>query len=380
MGIRNLKSFKQPMPVGVRLPEIKVEERFYEDLNISKSSSNYDLLRSLCLKGVKQRGIDKLDNKHKYYDRVKMELLVLKDLGFIDYILLNWDVLNFCHEKNIPTGPGRGSAAGSLILYLLKVTNIDPIKYNLFFERFVSKSRAQKTIVDDITYLDGSLLADVDNDISYDRRSEVIKYIENKHKGKTCKILTLNTLSSKLCVKECGKIVGGMSEEEVNEISSSIPKQFGKVFKLQKAYDESDKFKKFCDENPKIINIAKKIEGLNKNTGVHPSGIAISFYNINEVMPMQKTNDGNYVSGYDMNDVASLMVKFDILGLRTLSVVYDTLKQLNKDIKTNSLRHQRVSSRLRRIQTLKRLGKLLPVILKNYLPWLLLLVLVHLII
>ena len=213
------------------------------------------------------------------------------------------------------------------------MTDIDPIKYDLFFERFVSKSRAKKTIVDGVTYLDGSLLADVDNDISYDRRQEVIKYIEEQHKGKTCKILTLNTLSSKLCVKECGKIVGGFSEEEVNDISSSIPKQFGKVYKLDKAYDESEKFKKFCDENPKVFKTARKLEGLNKNTGVHPSGIAISFYNIEEVMPMQKTNDGNYVSGYDMNDVASLMVKFDILGLRTLSVVYDTLKQLNMNIK-----------------------------------------------
>ena len=322
------------MPIGVRLPEIEVERKIYQQLDIDPKSSNFDLLRALCLRGVKQRGIDKLDNKQEYYDRVKMELSVLQELGFIDYILLNWDILNFCHENDIPTGPGRGSAAGSLVLFLLKVTNIDPIKYDLFFERFVSKSRAKKTVVDDITYLDGSLLADVDNDISYDRRAEVIKYIEEKHKGKTCKILTLNTLSSKLCVKECGKIVGGFSEEEVNDISASIPKQFGKVFKLQKAYDESEKLKKFCDDNPQVFNIAKKLEGLNKNTGVHPSGIAISFYNIEEVMPMQKTNDGNYVSGYDMNDVASLMVKFDILGLRTLSVVYDTLKQLDMDINT----------------------------------------------
>lgn len=323
-----LKPLKQPMPVGVRLPEIQADRRIYYQLDLDPKSSNYDLLRALCLRGVQQRGIDKLDNKKEYYDRVKMELSVLKDLGFVDYILLNWDILNFCHYNEIPTGPGRGSAAGSLVLYLLKVTNVDPIKYDLFFERFVSKSRAKKTIVDGVTYLDGSLLADVDNDISYDRRQEVIQYIEEKHKGRTCKILTLNTLSSKLCVKECGKIVGELSEDEVNVISNHIPKQFGKVFKLDKAYEESDKFREFADKNSKIFKIAKKLEGLNKNTGVHPSGIAISFYNIEEVMPMQKTNDGNLISGYDMNDVASLMVKFDILGLRTLSVVSDTCKEL----------------------------------------------------
>jgi DNA polymerase III subunit alpha len=257
-----------------------------------------------------------------------MELAVLEELGFIEYILLNWDVLNYCHENGIPTGPGRGSAAGSLVLYLLKVTNVDPIKYDLFFERFVSKSRAKQTIVDGITYLDGSLLADVDNDISYDRRQEVIKYIEKKHKGRTCKILTLNTLSSKLCVKECGKIVGELSEDDVNSISSIIPKQFGKVAKLDVAYEESEKFKEFADKNAKVYRIAKKLEGLNKNTGVHPSGIAISFYNVEEIMPMQRTGDGDLISAYDMNDVAALMVKFDILGLRTLSVVHETCKQL----------------------------------------------------
>lgn len=316
------------MPVGVRLPEIEVDRRVYYQLDLDPQSSNYDLLRALCLRGVKERGIDKLDNKQEYYDRVKMELSVLSELGFVDYILLNWDILNFCHYNEIPTGPGRGSAAGSLVLYLLRVTNVDPIKYDLFFERFVSKSRAKKTVVDGITYLDGSLLADVDNDISYDRRQEVIQYIEEKHKGRTCKILTLNTLSSKLCVKECGKIVGELSEDEVNVISNHIPKQFGKVSKLDKAYEESDKFKEFADKNPKIFKVAKKLEGLNKNTGVHPSGIAISFYNVQEIMPMQKTNDGHLISAYDMNDVASLMVKFDILGLRTLSVVHDTCQQL----------------------------------------------------
>ena len=327
-----LEPYKSPMPVGVRLPNIEIEKKYYDMLGIPTDSSNYDFLRHLCYKGVKEKGIDKFDNRQSYFERVKQELEILKELDFIDYILLNWDILNFCHINEIPTGPGRGSAAGCLVLYLIGVTNVDPIRYDLFFERFVSKSRAKKTIIDGITYLDGSLLCDVDNDISYDRRHEVIEYIENKHKGKTCKILTLNTLSSKLCIKECGKIVGEMSEEEVNEISSSIPKQFGKVFKLDKAYDESEKFKSFANKNQKIFSIAKKLEGLNKNTGVHPSGIAISFYNIEEIMPMQLTSDGSLVSAYDMNDVAELMVKFDILGLRTLSVISDVCKKLNINI------------------------------------------------
>jgi DNA polymerase-3 subunit alpha len=261
-----------------------------------------------------------------------MELSIFKELDFVDYVLLNWDILNFCHENNIPTGPGRGSAAGSLVLFLVGVTKVDPIKYGLFFERFVSRSRAKKIIKDDITYLDGSLLPDVDNDISYDRRSEVIKYIENKHAGKTSKILTLNTLSSKLCIKECGKIVGSFSETEVNEVSDLIPKQFGRVFDLEEAYKQEDRFRVWANNNKDIYEVACKLQGINKNTGVHPSGIAISYYKIEEVCPVQKTSDGDLVSGYDMNYVAELMVKFDVLGLRTLTVVSEVCKRLNLDM------------------------------------------------
>ena len=215
-----------------------------------------------------------------------------------------------------------------MVLYVIGVTNIDPIEYDLFFERFVSKSRARKIEHNGEIYLDGSLLADVDNDISYDRRAEVINYIEKKFKGRTSKILTLNTLSSKLCMKECGKIVGELSETEVNQISDTIPKHFGIVSKLNIAYDESETFKSHADKHPKVFKIAKKLEGLNKNTGVHPSGICISYFDLEDIMPLQTTNDGALVSGYDMNDVSSLSVKFDILGLRTLSVVHDVCKQL----------------------------------------------------
>jgi DNA polymerase-3 subunit alpha len=279
-----------------------------------------------------------------------MELSVLNDLGFIDYILLNWDILNFCHETGIPTGAGRGSAAGSLVLYVIGVTNIDPIKYDLFFERFVSKSRARKIEHNGETFLDGSLLADVDNDISYDRRQEVIDYINRKYQGRTSKILTLNTLSSKLCIKECGKIVGEMSESSVNEISDMIPKKFGKVFKLEQAYSENENFKSFANKNKKIYRIAKKIEGLAKNTGVHPSGIAISFYELDEIMPVQTTGEDAIVSGYDMNNVAELTVKFDILGLRTLSVIHDVCSRIGVKVNDIDCNHESIYAALQTLQ------------------------------
>lgn len=320
------------VPPGVLLPTIEIEDKYYKSVGTSSSVSNYDFLRHLCLKGADEQGIGERPNKDLYYSRAKMELETLRDLGFVDYILLNWDILNFCHENTIPTGPGRGSAAGSLVLFLIGVTKIDPIKYGLFFERFVSQSRARKIKKGGITYLDGGLLADIDNDISYERRKEVLEYIEQKYPGRTAKILTLNTLSSKLCVKECGKIVGEYDEVEANEVSDMIPKKFGRPAPLLDALDESEKLAEWKGLNPEIFKVALKLEGLNKNTGVHPSGIAISHDEIENYCPLQKTGDDGLVTAYDMNWVAELMVKFDILGLRTLSVIYDVCNSLNLNI------------------------------------------------
>ena len=332
--IKDFTKYEEVCPPGVRLPEIDVEQKYYDQISASPDISNFDFLKKLCWEGLKSKGLDSKENSEDYLSRLKMELDVLDDLGFVDYILLNWDVLNFCHENNIPTGPGRGSAAGSLVLYLIDVTKVDPVKYELFFERFVSKSRAKKIESEGVTYLDGSLLADVDNDISYERRHEVIEYIENKYPGRTSKILTLNTLSGKLCIKECGKIVGNYSEQDVNIVSDAIPKKFGKVASLIDAYQESEPFESWVNDNKEVFRIARKLEGLNKNTGVHPSGIAISFQELEDICPVQLTNDGSFVTGYDMNWVSELMVKFDILGLRTLSVVYDVCSQLGIDIES----------------------------------------------
>jgi len=322
------KQYGNCMEPGVTLPKIKVQQRKLNKLEIKSFENNFDLLRKLCHKGVDRLGIKEKENKQDYYDRAKMELDILEELGFTDYILLNWDILFFCEENNIPTGPGRGSAAGSLVLYLIGVTKIDPVENDLFFERFVSKSRAKKIEANGKTYLDGSLLADIDNDIAYEHRQKVIQYIEKSHPNRTAKILTLNTLSSKLCVKECGKIVGDLDESAVSEVSAYIPKQFGKVMSIEDSLKESDEFKTWAENRPDIMSVARKLEGLIKNTGVHPSGIAISYKKISDLCPIQKTSEGAVVTGYDMNYVAELMVKFDILGLRTLSVIDSTCKSV----------------------------------------------------
>src|SRR5210317_2457457 len=171
--------YKNPFPAGVKLPEIVVPKEILDELGLEEGSSNKEILYELSRKGLREKGITKLPNKKDYYDRTIMELEIFEELGFIDYILLNWDVLYFCKKQGIPTGAGRGSAAGSLVLYLLGVTNIDPIPHNLFFERFVSKSRAKKVYDKrNKESLVGSLLPDVDSDISYEQRQKVIQYIE----------------------------------------------------------------------------------------------------------------------------------------------------------------------------------------------------------
>jgi DNA polymerase-3 subunit alpha len=187
--------------------------------------------------------------------------------------------------------------------------------------------------------------------ISYERRKEVIQFVETKYKDKTCKILTMNTLSAKLCIKECGKIVDELTETTVNEISDCIPKKFGKVAPLTEAYAESEKFREFANAHLKTYEIARKLENLNKNTGVHPSGIAISNDELVEIMPVQKTADGDLVSGYDMNNVAELTVKFDILGLRTLSVVYDVCKQTGINVQDIDLSSNLIYSNLSELRS-----------------------------
>ena len=337
---------------GVRLPEFSIDVQSKRHLNVSEDVSNYDFLRALALNGFKDLNVDKSSAEHKkYVDRAKYELETLKELGFIDYILLVWDVINFCKTHDIPVGLGRGSAAGSLILYLIGVTRIDPVKYNLYFERFISKIRAKKQVVDGVTYLDGSLMCDVDLDICYYNRHRVLEYLETKFKGKTSKILTLNTLSGKLLIKECGKIVGEKSEEEMTMISSLIPKVFGQVKDITTAYEEIEKFKEWCDENKETYQIALKLRDLIKNKGVHPSGVLLSYNDLEKVCPTEFSSDKEAVSSFDMNWVSLFNIKLDILGLRSVSVVDDVCKSIGIKVQDIDLGHESIYRNLQELRS-----------------------------
>ena len=278
------------------MPSFQIDKKEKRKLKVSEDITNYDFLRSLCWQGFKDLKVKKGTEAYsKYVERAKYELSTLEDLGFVDYVLLVWDVINYCKRNDIPTGLGRGSAAGSLVLYFIGVTAIDPIKHGLFFERFISKTRAKKKVVDGVTYLDGSLMCDVDLDICYYNRHKVLDYLENKFKGKTCKILTLNTLSGKLLIKECGKIIGEKSEGEMNQVTALIPRVFGQVKDLEETYEEVEAFKSWADENRKTYDIALNLRNLIKNKGVHPSGVLLSHSELESSCPIELSSDKNPV-------------------------------------------------------------------------------------
>ncbi len=350
-----IKQFKEiDIPLhGVRLPSFEIDKKYKRTLGVSEDINNEDFLKALCEDG-RQKMWSSLHEKRKneYAERLEYELKTVKDLGFIDYLLLVWDVINFCKENDIPTGLGRGSAAGSLVLYFIGVTKVDPIEYGLFFERFISKIRTKKTTVDGITYLDGSLMMDVDLDICYYNRQRVIAYLEEKFKGKTSKIITLNTLSGKLCIKECGKVAGSKTEQEMNKVSALIPKVFGQVKDLKEAYAEQDEFKKWCDENEEVYNIALKLKGLIKNKGVHPSAISLSHEKLNDCCPTELTSDKkSKVASYDMNWISIFNVKLDILGLRAVSVVDDVCKNVGISLDDVDLKDQLIYDNLQHLRT-----------------------------
>ena len=334
--IKRFKKIDLPLH-GVRLPSFEPSQPLRDRLGADKDEDNASILKKLCNEGyktkVESKDIDPSKAK-EYADRAKHELSTMIELGFVDYMLLTWDVIDFCKNSDIPIGLGRGSAAGSLVLFLLGVTNLDPIKYDLFFERFISKIRAKKKVVGGTTYLDGNLMVDIDNDVCYYKRQEVLDYIENKFKGKTAKILTLNTLSGKLLIKECGKIVASKSETEMNTVSSYIPKIFGQVKDLEETYEEVQEFRDWSDdsENKEAYDISLKLRNLIKNKSVHASGILLSYDELQDSCPVELTSDKAIVSSYDMNWVSLFNVKLDILGLRSVSVVDDVCKQVGLKI------------------------------------------------
>jgi len=324
--LKEFSQYKDAAPIGIRLPDFKISNEIRKKYSLQDKVDNIEFFKTIVNNGWKEKNISSLSNKNEYLERIKKETDLIIKLGYVNYFLIIWDIINFCDENNIPRGPGRGSVAGSCVTYLMGISYLDPIKRGLIFERFISESRAASKEVDGITYLLDS--PDVDLDIDYENRYKVVEYIGEKYKGKTCKILTLSTLTSKAALREAGKIVGGYKESEINEITSLIPLLFNIPKSLDDAIKEVPKFADWAKKNKAVIKVAKKLNEINSHFGVHASGYVINYCDLNDIMPTQLDKDGCIISGYTMSDVSEMSVKVDLLGLKTLSVINGTCNQI----------------------------------------------------
>lgn len=337
MANRNMKFQNYALPEFgyVRLPAIELTDKEKTDNGASLDCTNKEFLIQITKNGFAKRlkiNEGARANPNIYVERIQKELTDFEDFGFLDYILLVWRVCNFCDINGIARGFGRGSVGGSLVCYLINIVQRDPIKDNLFFERFMSKTRSKKKVINGVTYIDGGLAPDVDIDIEQAKRHLVVNYIKETYAGKVSKIVTLNTLSGRLLIKECGKIVREHPEATMTEVANLIPKISGFVADIEDAYKDEPKFKAWCDENKDVYEIALKLRDLCKNSSTHASGYIISYDALEGRFPLQLGPEKELVCGFDMAQVSKLTIKLDILGLRCCSVIADVAKQVGLDI------------------------------------------------
>ena len=259
-----------------------------------------------------------------YKQRLEYELKMLQKMGFSTYFLVVWDYIKYARDNNIPVGPGRGSAAGSLVAYALKITNIDPVYHGLLFERFLNPERKS--------------MPDIDTDFCIERRDEMIEYVTAKYgEANVAQIITFNRLTSKAVLKDVARVLD-IPYAESDKMAKLIPVSRGKPTPLKvmiSAQTPEPQFKEKYDNEPHVrkwLDMAIRIEGTNKNFGVHAAGVVISSEPLDEVVPLQKNNDGAVITQYFMEDLESLgLLKMDFLGLKNLT----TLKKTAELIKLN---------------------------------------------
>lgn len=248
--------------------------------------------------------------------RLEHELKTIEDMGFSSYFLIVWDFVRFAKEHQIPVGPGRGSAAGSMVAYLLGITNLDPIRYQLLFERFLNPER--------IT------MPDIDIDFCYERRSEVLEYVVQKYgTDRVAQIITFGTLAARAAVRDVGRVMG-IPYSEVDQVAKSIPRELG--ITLKKALRQSSELKSFYDKGGRIqemIDIAQSIEGMPRNASTHAAGVVITPDSLTNYVPLQNSSEGWITTQWDKDRVEELgLLKMDLLGLTTLTIIRHTLENI----------------------------------------------------
>ena len=275
-----------------------------------------EYLKELCLEGLKKRN---LANIKKAKERLEYELSVIKQTGFASYFLIVADFVNWAKNNGIVVGPGRGSASGSLVSYLLNITDIDPLKYNLLFERFLNPERAAG-------------LPDIDLDFADARRDEVIDYVAKKYgRNNVSQIITFGTMAARQVIRDVGRALG-YNYTYCDRIAKMIP-----LFAtLEQTINQVSEFKQIYHTDPKakkMIDIGKKLEGVARHASTHACGVVISNTPLSDLIPLQHAsqNDQTVITQYDMYGIESLgLLKMDFLGLKNLTIIEDTLKLIKK--------------------------------------------------
>lgn len=274
-----------------------------------------EYLRELCFKGLKER----YDNPSEVlWERLEYELKVIEEMGYAEYFLIVWDFIKYAKDNGIPVGPGRGSAAGSLVAYSLGITNIDPIRYGLIFERFLNPERVS--------------MPDIDIDFCYERREEVINYVKKKYgEEKVAQIITFGTMAARAAIRDVGRVIN-MPYHIVDRIAKEIPFAVGMT--IDKALEMNPQFKKLYTEEEEakyLIDMAKKLEGMPRHASTHAAGVVISKKALEEHVPLY-VQDHNTTTQFTMGTLEELgLLKMDFLGLRTLTVIKDTLDLVKKN-------------------------------------------------
>jgi len=289
------------------------------------TTSMDDYLRHLCETGYPSRYAAE-DVKAK--ERLEYELGIIKQMGYSGYFLIVWDFINYCRQNDIPVGPGRGSAAGSIVAYLTGITNIDPLKYNLIFERFLNPERIS--------------MPDIDTDICYVKRHLVVDYLAKKYgESHVAQIITFGTLAAKAAIKDVGRALE-IPLNTVNQVNKLIPNAPGTT--LAGALENSNELRELCERDPHIaqmLDFAKKVEGMPRHTSTHAAGVVITPGELTDYVPLQITSSSDdeheYIcTQYDKDRAESLgLLKMDLLGLRTLTVIDDALKMIAKNQKVD---------------------------------------------
>ena len=290
--------------------------------DVPEGYDSWTYLNKLCRDGLIMRYGDEnapAGNGQTVSQRLDYELGVIRTMGYVDYFLIVWDFINYAKENGIPVGPGRGSAAGSIVAYCLKITNIDPIRYQLLFERFLNPERVS--------------MPDIDVDFCFERRQEVIDYVGRKYGAdKVVQIVTFGTMAARGVIRDVGRVMD-LPYTFVDSIAKMIPNELN--ITIDKALEMNPEFKNLYQSDEKVhhlIDMCKRLEGLPRNTSMHAAGVVICQKSADEFVPLSRGADGAIVTQFTMTTLEELgLLKMDFLGLRTLTVIQNAVNMIEKD-------------------------------------------------